>query len=127
MKFISSKAHTVIGLIVGVLLLLAPSIFNFTDNGAATATAIVIGLFIILNEIITTSPYSPLKLVPMKVHIVIDVLTGLVLALSPWLFGFMDSSSANQWVPHLIVGILTVGYALMTSTADERVSDVAKA
>lgn len=120
MKPISSKAHTVIGLIVGVVLLFAPSIFGFTDNTAATVTAIVVGLFIILNELITTSPYSPLKLVPMRVHIVIDIVTGLVLALSPWLFGFMDSDQPHQWVPHLIVGILTIGYAAMTSVADAR-------
>lgn len=121
MRFISSKAHTIIGLIVGALLVVAPFILGFSDdNSTATLVPIIIGIFIILNELVTTSPASPIKLVPMKVHIILDVLTGLVLAVSPWLFGFMDTSNPIQWVPHVIVGVMVVGYALFTTTADDR-------
>ena len=120
MGVISTKAHTVIGLLGGIVLILAPTIFDFSDNTAASMAALWVGIFIILNELITTSPYSPLKLVPMKIHIALDVVTGAFLAVSPWLFGFMDSAQNNQWVPHLIVGIMVMGYALLTNTADER-------
>lgn len=126
MGFISTKTHTVIGIIVGVLLLFAPSLFRFSDNGPATLVAMIVGAFIIINEIITTSPYSPIKLVPMKAHIVVDVITGLFLAVSPWLFGFMDASAKHQWVPHLIVGILVMGYALLTDTADDTATAAAR-
>jgi len=124
MKLISTKVHTVIGLVVGFLLLLAPKIFGFDDNMAATTVPIVVGIFIILNELITTSPFSPIKLVPMKVHVVLDVITGLFLAVSPWLFNFADSDQTSQWVPHLVVGIMVVGYALLTSTSDDRTKSV---
>jgi hypothetical protein len=120
MGVISTKAHTVIGLIVGVLLIFASSIFGFTDNMAASMVALWVGIFIIVSELVTTSPYSPLKLVPMKAHIVIDVVTGVFLLLSPWLFSFMDNDQLNQWVPHVVVGLLVVGYALLTNTADAR-------
>lgn len=120
MGVISSKAHTVIGLIVGVALLFAPSIFGFNDNQAASAVAMWVGIFILLNELITTSPYSPLKLVPMRIHIALDVVTGLFLAASPWIFQFMDGSQNNQWVPHVVVGVMVMGYALLTTTADAR-------
>lgn len=116
MKFLSSKTHTVIGLIVGVLLLFAPALLGFSDNSAATTVAQVVGVFIILSELITTSQFSPLKLVPMRVHIVIDCITGLFLAISPWLFNFADAP-ANEWMPHVIVGILVIGYALVTNPA----------
>ena len=124
MKLISTKAHTIIGLIVGVVLLFAPSIFGFDDNNAATTVATVVGIFIILNELVTTSPYSPFKLVPMKVHIVLDVVTGLFLAASPWLFSFANNDEPSQWVPHLVVGIMVAGYALVTSTSDDRTKSV---
>jgi hypothetical protein len=118
MKPISSKLHTLIGLVGGALLLFAPTLFGFTDNAAAMNVSIAVGIFIILSEIITTSPWSPVKLVPMKAHIVLDVITGLFLAASPWLFNFMNNDQPDQWVPHLIVGLFVVGYALLTSTAD---------
>ena len=117
---ISSRVHTIIGLIVGVLLLFAPTIFGFSDNTAAATVPYIVGLFIIVNELITTSPLALIKLVPMKVHVVLDVLTGLVLVASPWLFGFMDDSTPNQWLPHIVVGVMVVGYALLTSTADAK-------
>lgn len=126
MGVISTKAHTVIGLIVGVLLILAPYIFGFADNAAATIVPIVVGLFIIVNELITTSPVSPIKLVPMKVHLVIDVITGIALALSPWIFQFMDSEDPIQWVPHVVVGLMVAGYALLTSTDDVRDKSIAE-
>ncbi|HET6746912.1 MAG TPA: SPW repeat protein [Candidatus Saccharimonadales bacterium] len=116
MRFLSSKAHTIIGLLVGVVLLLAPYIFGFSDNPAASAVPLYVGIFIILSELVTTSSASPLKLIPMRIHLVLDYLTGIFLALSPWLFGFA-SAPANAWVPHVIVGILVVGYALVTNPA----------
>ncbi len=126
MKFLSSKVHTIIGLVVGVVLIFASSIFGFTDNTAASMVSLWVGIFIVLNELITTSPSSPLKLVPMKVHLILDIVTGLFLAVSPWLFNFADSNEPSQWVPHLIVGIMVVGYALVTSTNDVRDKSVAE-
>jgi hypothetical protein len=118
MRFISSKVHTIIGLLVGVALLFAAELFGFRDVQMATSVARIVGAFIIINELITTSQFSPFKLVPMRIHLFIDYLTGIVLALSPWLFGFAETS-ANHWMPHLVVGILIVGYALFTNpTAD---------
>lgn len=118
MKFFSTRTHTLIGLIVGVALLVAPWLFGFADRGGAAVTVpLVVGIFIILSELITTSEISLIKLVPMRIHTIIDILAGIFLAASPWLFGFNDLE-ANAWVPHVIVGILVVGYALATRTDD---------
>jgi hypothetical protein len=116
MRFLSVKTHTIIGLIFGILLLFVPGLLGFSDNAAATAIAQVVGIFVILSELVTTSQFSPLKLVPMRVHLILDYITGIFLVISPWLFGFADTP-ANEWIPHLIVGILVIGYALVTNPA----------
>lgn len=122
MKFLSTRTHTIIGLIVGVALIVAPWLFAFADQGgAAVMVPIYVGIFILLSELTTTSPISAFKLVPMRIHVMMDVLTGLFLLASPWLFGFNDLE-ANAWVPHVIVGVLIVGYALVTRTSDEKTS-----
>jgi len=122
MKFLSTRTHTIIGLIVGAALIVAPWLFGFADEGgAAVMIPIFVGVFILLSELTTTSPISAIKLVPMRIHIMMDVLTGLFLLASPWLFGFNDLE-ANAWVPHVIVGVMIVGYALVTRTSDEKTS-----
>lgn len=125
MKFLSSKVHTIIGLVVGMALLFAPQLFGFSDNQIASTVPICVGIFIILSELITTSAISPIKLVPMRIHLMLDYVTGAFLALSPWLFGFADEA-ANVWVPHLIVGILVIGYALVTNPTVESQKSIAE-
>lgn len=121
MTLISPRIHTIIGLVVGVALLAAPWLFAFADEGgAAVMVPLVLGAFILLSELTTTSPLSPVKLVPMNIHIMADILTGIILAASPWLFNFY-TLEPNAWLPHLIVGIVIIGYAVLTRTADARV------
>lgn len=122
MQFISPRTHTIIGFIVGIALLLAPNIFGFSDvGGAAVAVPRIIGIIILLSELTVRGSFSNMGFVPMKIHIAMDVFMGAVLAASPWLFGFSDEE-ANAWVPHLVVGIAVIGYALATRTNDAEVT-----
>src|SRR5690606_26209921 len=117
MKFIAVKTHTIIGLLVGLALMVAPWLFGFSENDNATSAAIFVGVVVFLSELITTSPYSLIKAVSMKMHVLLDMGVGLFLALTPWLFNFMDNAQPNQWVPHVLVGLLIIGYAFATDTS----------
>lgn len=119
MKFLSPKIHSIIGFVVGIALIAAPNLFGFSDvGGAAVMVPRIIGVVILLSELMVKGGFSGVGFVPMKLHIGMDVLLGAVLALSPWLFGFADEE-ANAWVPHLVVGIAVIGYALVTRTNEE--------
>jgi hypothetical protein len=121
MKFLSPRTHTIIGFIVGIALLLAPNIFGFSDvGGAAVVVPRIIGIIVILSELTVRGSFSGMGMVPMKAHLAMDVVMGAFLALSPWLLGFSDQET-NAWVPHLIVGILMIGYALVTRTNEQAV------
>lgn len=116
MQFISPRTHTIIGFVVGIALLLAPNIFGFSDvGGAAVAVPRIIGIIVILSELTVRGSFRGMGFIPMRLHIMMDILMGAFLALSPWLFSFSDAGT-NAWVPHFIVGLLMVGYALMTRT-----------
>ena len=119
MRVITSRTHTYVGLAVGLARVLAPWVFDFDDHLGPRGTAVGVGLFLLVNEIVTTSPASPLKVVPMRLHVALEVPTGVFLAASPFLFGFTDLD-ARAWVPHVVVGALVVAYALLTDTSDER-------
>ncbi|MDB5021759.1 MAG: hypothetical protein JWQ28_2886 [Pedobacter sp.] len=118
MKIISRKVHAVIDYVVGVLLIAAPWIFKFSDIQAAKWTAIVVGVLILVMSMITDYEGGGKKMLSMGTHLTMDVIAGIFLAASPWLFGFSD----EVYVPHLIVGILEIGAGLMTERASQHSS-----
>jgi hypothetical protein len=48
----------------------------------------------------------------MNAHLIMDILSGLLMIASSWLFGFSD----HVWLPHVIIGVVEVITALMTET-----------
>ena len=65
MKIFSSKAHAIIGILMGVFVIHIPGIFGFWGkNGAADAVAIAVGTIILLNELTADDEISPIKLLP---------------------------------------------------------------
>jgi hypothetical protein len=113
MRFILTKFHAPLDYIVGVALIAAPWIFQFSDHTAATVVPIVLGIGLIAYSLFTNYELGLWKVAPMAVHNLIDVAAGALLAASPWLFGFADNS-ANVWVPHLVVGLAAIFLGLTT-------------
>jgi hypothetical protein len=113
MRFIPTKFHAPVDYIVGVALIAAPWIFQFSDVTAATVVPIVLGVGLIAYSLITDYELGVWKVAPMAVHNLLDVVAGLFLAASPWIFGFADES-ANVWAPHVVVGLAAVFLGLTT-------------
>jgi len=115
MKIISRKVHAMLDYIVGILLIAAPWIFGFSDVQAAKWVAIIVGLMVLVMSMITDYEGGGKKMLSMGGHLTMDVIAGIFLAASPWLFGFSD----EVYLPHLIVGILEIGAGLMTERASQ--------
>ncbi len=116
MKIIPTFAHGIFDYVGGLALLAAPNIFGFSDvGGAAVWVPRVLGVIILLQAITTRYELGLVKMLPMKMHIMNDYVASLFLAASPWLFGFANGPS-NQWMPHLVVGIIVFVATLMTQS-----------
>jgi len=119
----SFRMHGMMDYIIGLALLLAPNLLGFADVPVAATVARVIGAIVLLQVLMTRFQYGAVKVIPVRMHLMMDYVIGLVLAVSPWLFGFADTK-ANAWMPHLIVGLLIIGQAAITrpqpSVADVR-------
>ncbi|HEY7149666.1 MAG TPA: SPW repeat protein [Gaiellaceae bacterium] len=113
MRFIPTKFHAPLDYIVGVALIAAPWIFQFSDVTAATVVSIVLGIGLIAYSLFTNYELGVWKVAPMAVHNLIDIAAGAFLAASPWIFGFADES-ANVWAPHVVVGLAAVFLGLTT-------------
>ena len=112
MRIIPTRVHGMLDYASGLLLILAPYIFDFADGTAAQYIPQALGAGILLMSLVTDYELSLAKLVPMPVHLGVDAAGGLLLAASPWLFGFAD----RVYWPHLILGLAEIGAGLMTRT-----------
>jgi len=111
--------HGMLDYPVGIVLILAPWIFGFSDvGGAATAVPIVIGVLVLVQSVMTDYELSLVDVLPLRTHLAMDVVAGIVLALSPFVFGFSDEGT-NAWLPHVLVGLGLIGSGLMTQPERE--------
>jgi hypothetical protein len=115
MRFISTRIHGVMDYIVGLVLLVAPYLLGFADGTAAQWVPMILGIAILGMALMTDFELSVVKLIPMPLHLGIDVAGGLLLLASPWLFGFADRIA---W-PHVVFGLLEIGLALTTRTVPD--------
>ena len=65
---------------------------------------------VILMSLITNYEAGAFRIISMKTHLTMDVIVGIFLAASPWLFGFAD----EVYLPHLIVGLFSIAAGLFT-------------
>lgn len=113
MNVIPTRIHGILDYSMALLLLATPWLFGFVDIGTnpKSVIPILLGIGTAAFSLFTDYEWGAIRAIPMKVHLGIDILAGLFLAASPWLFGF----AGEVYLPHLILGILEIGAAILTS------------
>ncbi|GAB2799798.1 SPW repeat protein [Rhabdobacter roseus] len=94
----------------GVLFIASPWLFGFNDGGAAQWLPMVVGFSILLMSLFTEYELGVMKSIKMTTHLNTDLIVGLFLAASPWLFGFAEV----VYLPHLVFGLIEAGAGLVT-------------
>lgn len=112
MRILPTYIHGVMDYGMGLLLIAAPWIFQFAENGPETWIPVVLGAGAIAYSLFTDYELGAVRALSMPVHLGLDAASGALLAVSPWLFDFAD----KVWIPHLVLGLVEVGTALVTQT-----------
>ena len=112
MRFIPTRTHGAIDYLMGALLIAAPYGLGFADGTAAQWVPQIVGAALVGASLLTDYELGVVRVIPMPVHLLLDVAAGALLAASPWLFGFAD----RVFWPHLILGLLEIGAGLTTET-----------
>jgi hypothetical protein len=110
MRVIETSTHGYLDYLVGVLLIVAPWAMGFAAGGAETSVPVILGAGTILYSLFTDYELSLSHSIPMRVHLLLDLAAGILLAVSPWLFGFADL----VWAPHLVIGLFEIIVSLIT-------------
>jgi hypothetical protein len=111
MRFIPTRVHGILDYTVGALLAVAPWLFGFNRGGTETWVPVLLGAGAIVYSLFTNYEWGVSRRLSMPAHLMLDIVSGILLALSPWIFGFAD----YVYLPHVIIGILEIGVSLMTS------------
>ena len=113
MRFIPTRIHGVLDYLMGALLIASPWVFGFEDGGGAkTWLPVALGVATAAYSVLTDYELGVARILPMPAHLLLDLGGGALLAASPWLFGFADDV---KW-PHLILGLVEIGAALLTQS-----------
>ena len=91
---------------------------EFARGGAETWVPVILGVAAIVYSACTVYEWGVFPLLAMPFHLMLDAASGVLLAASPWLFGF----SGVVWAPHLIVGLFEVFMAATTQLVPRRSS-----
>ena len=119
MRFISTKAHGVLDYLTGILLILLPWLWDYNPTGPESLIPVLLGITAIVISLMTNYERSVLKVIPMKTHLTADILSGILLAASPWIFGFHET----VYIPHAAFGIFEILAGLFTKTDPSGKSD----
>jgi hypothetical protein len=119
MRFINTRMHGILDYFFSIVLICSPWLLGFYKDGAETWVPVTLGAMGIIYSLFTDYQYGAVRVLSMRKHLWIDILSGFFLAASPWVFNFSD----HVYVPHVIFGLLEIAIAIMTDPLPTRRTD----
>jgi hypothetical protein len=117
MKIINTKLHGMLDYI-SAFILVTPWISNYYTNSPDTWILAAVGGLTGLYSVFTDYELGLIKLIPMKMHLILDVIVAIFLIASPWLFTFPNY--LHYWP--LLLGILELGVIIVSSPLSYKVT-----
>lgn len=106
-KLISPKVHGIIDYLSVPLLLAAGPLFRF-GGLPAEITSTVAGIALVISAF-TAYPLGLVKMIPFKIHLMIDIVVGLAFIAAPFILRFDDFSARWFFVGFGLVALSVAG------------------
>ena len=111
LRYIPTLTHGLLDHLLGIVMIVSPWIFEYhAVRGMAVQVPFILGGLLVINSLNTKFEMGVFKLLNVKTHLILDVLIGISMASSPWIFGFAD----RIHLPHLIGGLVIAILPLFT-------------
>jgi hypothetical protein len=106
-RFLTPSIHGILDYIAAIVLVVAPVILKLHEvSPFAYWLSVVAGGLLILYSLLTDYEFSISKMIPLKVHLGLDLSAGVLFVIWPFIFGFTGVAMAYYIVMGL--GILLV-------------------
>lgn len=106
------NVHAALDPLIAIAIIAAPWIFGFSDADDAKAVCIAVGAVMLIGGALTDWRLSIARVLPLRAHMLTDLVLGAVLILSPFVLGFSDNGGATRFT--VIAGVLEILAALGT-------------
>ena len=116
MKFIEPRIHGFVDYFVGILLIAGPATIYDFENAIEVFVPALFGVIQITYSLFTRYEFGFFPTISMRKHLRFDMISGALLAASPWIFRFAD----YIWQPYVLLGGLQIVVALFTKTYSQK-------
>ncbi|HXH73661.1 MAG TPA: hypothetical protein VNJ08_01755 [Bacteriovoracaceae bacterium] len=121
---LSLKIHNIMDYVIALVLILSPFLFGFSDVEVARNVYLVLGIGLAGYSLITKYYYSVAKIIPVGIHMILDVLAGIVLVFAPYIFDYRISINQGQMIFHVVMGLGAITLVAITRTRTERAKSI---
>ena len=110
--FISTTFFGYFSYLVCIVTMASPWLFGFIDvGGASLFFPLMFGWFGLIMAIFSNSKAGMVGIFPVQMHTVLSTISGFVIMVSPWLYGFYDK---GVFLPHLLLGAIIMCLGIFT-------------
>lgn len=112
MLLFTTKAHGILDYIMGFFFLLVPTFLRLNFNSAEGFILYVVGAFLLSYSALTNYEMGLIKLISVKMHLTLDIFSGIFLAVVPWVINI----EAQARIPFVILGVIQIVAGVTTAS-----------
>ena len=118
MKFITKRIHAFLDYPVAIALIALPFLLGLGNlNPLAMQLSVATGIAAFLLTLLTDHHLGILKVIPYKIHLIVDFLVALVFMLAPFVFSFEGIDTIYYWINGIAVLIVVSLHKTELATA----------
>ena len=115
LRMVPTKTHAAVDHVLGPTLVLAPELLRLKQDRKESLVPRLTGATAGVYSNLTDYELAAKRVLPMRLHLLLDAVGGATLAAAPWLLGTAKRGK-RHWLPHALVGATEVVLALTTKT-----------
>jgi hypothetical protein len=113
LRVIPTNVHSAVDHVVGPALIAAPTVLGLEKASPEGLVPRVNGIAAAVYSNLTDYELSLKNVIPMRVHLALDAMSGTMLAAVPLATGARKRGT-RHWLPHALLGAFEIGMALLT-------------
>jgi hypothetical protein len=107
MKFVTKRIHAFLDYPVAIALIVLPFLLSLgSSSPLALQLSVATGIAALILTLLTDHHLGLIKVVPYKIHLLVDFLVAIVFIIAPFVFSFKGLDASYYWINGIAVLIV---------------------